>query len=167
MRTLIKVLGTALVVVLLTYPLWAPQWGSGILGEIWAFGVPGSLAAIIVFFSLVALYCRSLQRTLSSVRTEARMASPRSVWLMFAIPYNFVEDFFIVSNVGRSLSADGSVTPRFARVWLVLGFGWAALQIVSLLPGEPGLVGGALALVAWGSHWILTARANRILRTTR
>ena len=34
MRAIVKIAGTVAVTVLLGYPLWAPQWGGGILGEV-------------------------------------------------------------------------------------------------------------------------------------
>ena len=164
MLILFKVISVAIVVGLLSLPLWIPGSGDGILGEVRAMGPIGAIVATAVFFSLVALYCRSLQRILALVKPEARAARPRSVWLMFAIPYNFVEDFFIVFNVGRSLRSDGRLGIGRSQWWIALGFAWAALQIVSLLPGEAGLIGGALALAAWGIHWVLTARAISVLR---
>lgn len=58
---------TVPVVAMLTQPLWAPDWGAGILGEVAALGLFGSIAAIAVFFGLVAFYCRSLQRLLAAL----------------------------------------------------------------------------------------------------
>ncbi|GAA4937949.1 hypothetical protein GCM10025331_24660 [Actinoplanes utahensis] len=154
-----RLLGTTGVLILLTQPLWAPQWGGGILTEI--AGRPPWISAAIVlgFLGLVALYCRTLQRTLTTVRPWARRARPASVWWMFAVPHNFVEDFFIVRAVAASLAADG-VPPGPVRRWSILGFGWCAAQIVSLLPGVAGLAGGAVALPLWAVHWHLTVRLN-------
>ncbi|MFI6738873.1 hypothetical protein ACIBI9_38615 [Nonomuraea sp. NPDC050451] len=163
MRAIIKILGTVLVSILLTYPLWAPHWGSGILGEIAALGMPGGLIAIAVFFGLVALYCRALQRTMTVVRPQARAAAPASVWWMFVIPYNFVEDFSIVRTVSASLAADGRATSGFVQKWAVLGYGWCAFQILSLFPGAAGYAGGAVALLLWAAHWIMTVQVSRRL----
>lgn len=157
MRVAIKVIGTALVTVLLTYPLWAPQWGQGILGEFWAAGMPGGLIAVLVFFGLVALYCRGLQRTLMLTGH----ANPASVWWMFAIPYNFTEDFFIVRNVSVSLA--GRMSDGFVRRWTVVGYAWCAFQILSLFPGIAGYVGGAIAIPLWIGHWAMTSFANNRL----
>lgn len=165
MRAIVKTAGTILVSILLSYPLWAPEWGRGILGEIEAWGMPGGLIAVAVFLGLVALYCRALQRTMTLVRPDARTASPTSVWWMFAIPYNFTEDFFIVRAVSASLAADEQVTSGFIRRWAALGYGWCAFQILSLFPGMAGYVGGAIALLLWAAHWIMTARVNRTLAT--
>ncbi|MEU0989056.1 hypothetical protein [Streptomyces sp. NPDC005953] len=168
MRTIIlKVVGTALVTVLLTYPFWAPGWGRGILGEIENQGPLGALLTIAVFFGLVALYCRSLQRTLALLPPTARAAAPASVWWMFAIPYNFTEDFFIVRNVAASLAADPTTPPRAVRRWAAVGYGWCAAQILSLFPGAAGYLGGAIALVLWAAHWIMTVRFNRRLARPR
>ncbi|MEU8381638.1 hypothetical protein, partial [Streptosporangium sp. NPDC048865] len=160
MRTVVRIVGTVLAAVLLCHPFWAPQWGTGLLGEIGALGMPGAPIAVAAFLGLVALYCRSLQRTMTLVRPEARTASPASVWWMFAIPCNFTEDFFIVRAVSTSMAASTDVAARvpggFVRWWAVLGYGWCAFQILSLLPGAAGYAGGAIALPLWAAHWIMT-----------
>ncbi len=159
----VKATGTALVAVLLCQPWWAPQWGRGLLGEVGGLGAPAALAVVLVFFGLVALYCRALQRMLACVRPGAAVRSPASVWWMFAIPYNFTEDFFIVHAGARSLAADGRTGARFVRRWAVLGHGWCAFQVLSLFPGAAGHVGGAVAVPLWVAHWGMTVRARRTL----
>ncbi len=163
MRAIVKIMGTMGIVVLLSYPLWAPQWGRGILGEVAALPMPAGIVAVAAFFGLVALYCRTLQRTLMVVRADARAASPASVWWMFAIPYNFIEDFFIVRTVAASLSLDAYLPARWRNVWSALGYGWCGLQILSLFPGAAGYVGGTVAVLLWVVHWVMTIRINRIL----
>ena len=154
---------TVPVVALLTQPLWAPGWGAGILGELALLGGPGVALAVAVFFVLVAFYCRSLQRLLALVHPEARRRSPRSVWFMFALPFNFVEDFFIVADLAASLRQDGRTAPKTCRLWLVLGEAWCVLQIASLLPGEAGIVSGTVALLLWVWHWGHTVVIRRRL----
>ncbi|MQS37789.1 hypothetical protein [Streptomyces katsurahamanus] len=165
MTIIIKTVGTLLVTVLLTQPLWAPGWGAGVLGETAAFGMPGAVVAVAGFFGLVAVYCRALQRTLTLIRDGARAAAPASVWWMFAIPYNFTEDFFIVRALTRSMTADGRLGAAFIRRWAAAGYGACVFQIVSLVPGPAAYVGGAVALPLWATHWIMTVRANRTLDT--
>lgn len=168
MRTIIlKVVGTICVTVLLTYPLWAPEWGRGILGEVEGQGVLGALITVAVFFGLVALYCRTLQRTLALLPPAARTATPASVWWMFAIPYNFTEDFFIVRNIAASLTADATLPSQDVRRWAIVGYGWCAAQILSLFPGAAGYLGGAVAMVLWAAHWIMTVRFTRQLAERR
>ncbi|MBN7135061.1 hypothetical protein A7A76_09870 [Lysobacter enzymogenes] len=161
-----KLVLTVPVAALLTQPLWAPHWGAGILGEIHALGAAGAAVAVLAFLALVAAYCRCLQRLLAAIPPAARTASPRSVWWMFAIPYNFVEDFFIVAAIAASLRNDGRVPPARRRLWRRLGLAWCALQIVSLLPGALGVAAGAAALPAWAAHWILSVRLLRLLGDT-
>lgn len=158
MRTVVRVLGTLVVTALLTYPLWAPEWGTGVLGEIAIVPFPGNLAIVVGFFGLVALYCATLHR----LATRTGMARPASVWWMFAIPYNFIEDFFIIERVAAAL--DNHASAVTVRTWRLLGYGWCGAQLVSLLPGEVGWLGGAVALVLWVVHWVLTVRIMRRLR---
>lgn len=157
MHALIRILGTLAVTVLLSYPLWAPQWGAGLLGEVFLVPFPGNLLVVLGFLGLVALYCATLQRTL-------RLAGERSraVWWMFAIPANFVEDFYIVHRVGKALRPH-CPAPQ-VRTWLMLGHGWCVLQILSLLPGLVGMYSGGLAILAWLMHWKLTLSINKALR---
>jgi hypothetical protein len=164
---LIKTVGTVLVVVLLTRPLWAEDGDPGVLREIIALGPVGGTIAALVFLGLVALYSRALQRTMELVRSEARTAAPTSVWWMFAIPLNFMEDFFIVRDVGSSLAADGRLERSVVRRWILVGHGWCAFQILSLFPGAAGYTGGAAAIVLWAAHWIMTARVQRVLADRR
>lgn len=150
------------VVALLLQPLWAPRWGSGILGEITATGPVAAVTTIVTFFGLVALYCLTLQRILVRLPKWGRTRSPRSVWLMFALPFNFVEDFFIVNDIAGSLAASPTISDINRNIWRATGLAWCALQIVSLLPGPLGLVGGALAMPVWLGNWI---HAGSIART--
>ena len=155
-----KLLATAMVTVLIVSPWWWSGSDGGILRELALLGAWGSVAVGAAFFALVACYCRLLQRTLERIAPAHRTASPRSVWWMFAIPYNFVEDFVIVGNVASSLRAAAAARPGALRRWLLLGWAWCALQILSLLPGELGMTTGALALLAWLAHWVFTARLH-------
>ncbi|MEU5407237.1 hypothetical protein [Nocardia asteroides] len=151
------------VVVLLTQPLWAPEWGAGILGEVAAVGPIAGGLTVAAFFGAVALYCLALQRLLEQVPESARGRSTRSIWLMFALPFNFVEDFFIVGAIDRSLAADGRTPPNARRLWAATGLAWCTLQIASLLPGPIGVGTGALALLVWAEHWIHTVLLRRRL----
>jgi len=152
MNVIIRVLGTAAVTGLLTYPLWAPQWGAGLLGEVAAVPWPGNLVIVLVFLGLVALYCATLERLMRA----AGAARPASVWWMFAIPANFVEDFYIIGRVASAIA--DRVQPAVLRRWLILGYGWCGFQILSLFPGWLGLLGGVIAIPLWLAHWMLARR---------
>ncbi|WP_433675917.1 hypothetical protein [Microbacterium gorillae] len=158
MHIWIRVLGTLAVTALLTSPLWAPSWGRGLLGEIGLLPFPGNLLVVIAFFGLVALYCASLHVLMK----RAGAARPASVWWMFAIPANFVEDFYIVHRVDAQIRSRTTTVARLS--WLWLGYGWCGFQILSLFPGIVGLIGGGLALVLWLTHWVLTVVLSRKLR---
>jgi hypothetical protein len=104
-----------------------------------------------------------LHRTLTLLQPDARTVAPASVWWMFAIPYNFIEDFFIIHNVAASMAGDAGIAGRDLKRWSALGYGWCALQILSLLPGAAGFSGGVLAVSLWAAHWLMTVRINRRL----
>lgn len=140
--------------------------GGGILREIRMLGAAGSALAIGAFLALVYLYARDLRHTLQLVSPASRKASPNSVWLMFLLPYNFVEDFFIVANVGKSIEAEAHTNPALSGLktfGLVSGYGWCAAQIISLVPGDLGSIAGLVAILFWAWHWVFVRKANHAL----
>jgi hypothetical protein len=164
---LVKIALTLPVAYALAYPFLNPTVEGGVFKEVMMLGLVGTLVTAIVFLTLIFLYCRDLQLSLSLVSPEARQASPRSVWLMFLLPYNFVEDFFIVTNVAVSLRKESeynSALQLFKSFGLVTGLGWCTAQIVSLLPNAVGSVAGMLALPFWIIHWGLIRRVNASLK---
>ncbi len=85
---------------------------------------------------------------------------------MFLIPYNFLEDFFIVSNVARSLRQEASTNPRLQGIrgfGIWSGNGWCTAQLLSLLPGVMGEAAGLAGGVLWAKHWHFIAKVNRLL----
>lgn len=164
---LLKLLATAGVSLLLALPFVDADARSGVLASVTRIGLPALLVSVAAFLAAVAFYCRSLQTCLERIRPEARTASPRSVWLMFLIPYNFVEDFFIVRAVATSLRAEAVANPVLGQLrgfGTVSGLGWCTAQIISLLPNLVGEAAGAVALVLWIVHWRFIARVNALLR---
>jgi hypothetical protein len=144
----------------------ANRSAGGIFKEVEALGFPASVVLIAAFLVIVFMYCRDLQRSLSLVRPSARTAAPRSVWLMFLIPYNFVEDFFIISNVASSLRREAqhnTALNSFKSFGTVSGLGWCAAQIVSILPHEIGSVAGVMTFLLWVIHWRFIRRVNAVL----
>ncbi len=145
----------------------APE-GRGIFGEIALFGPHGALAAVALFLVVVFFYCRDLGRTLAAVSPGARRARPASVWWMFALPYNFIEDFFIIHHVSASLRAEARGNIALAgwrRFGEWSGLGWCGAQIVSLAPNLVGSAAGLVALALWWLHWRFIRRALAALRT--
>ncbi|UXY16073.1 hypothetical protein N8I74_03350 [Chitiniphilus purpureus] len=165
MLTLFKILLSIPVAVALAYPFLNPGAG-GLLGEIRLLGPAGSVVAIAAFLWLVYRYACDLRQTLLRVAPAARPASPDSVWLIFLLPYNFIEDFFIIANVAKALRNEAQHNPAlagFRSFGMASGIGWCAAQIVSLLPNLLGSVAGLLAIVLWLGHWRFIRRANRAL----
>lgn len=153
---ILKIILTVFVGIALFIPIIYPSWSSGVLRELQFLSTPGTILVITVFFLLVYFYCKHLQQTLELIQPENRAAEPKSVWLMFLIPYNFIEDFFIIYNVSKSLEREATrnaVMKVFKGYGLYSGIGWCTAQIVSIFPGILGQTGGLIAIVLWFVHW--------------
>ena len=164
---LIKIALTVPVTYALAYPFLNATASGGVFKEVELLGAFWGAVLVIAFLTLIFLYCRDLFRSLCLVRPSARTASPQSVWLMFLLPYNFVEDFFIIANVANSLRREAQHNPAlhpFKRFGMVSGMGWCTLQILSLLPNGVGSISGVLALPLWISHWRGIRQRNQALR---
>ena len=141
-------------------------WGlarpdQGFLAEVRMLGLWGTALLVTGFLIAIAFYARDLQRLLEAVPQRFRAATPRSVWLMFLIPYNFVEDFWIIGNVAASLKAHATAAGMASgRFGLISGFGWCGLQIIALVPHEVGSLAGLLAVPLWVWHWAFVRKAR-------
>lgn len=166
MLLLLKLLLTVPVTALLLWPLYSDAPAAGVFAELALFGRTGALIIAALFLLLVFGYCRDLQRLMAAIAPAHRTATPRSVWLMFLLPYNFVEDFFIIAHVARSLRNEAGRNPALAALkhfgWWT-GMGWCAAQILSLIPHEIGSLGGLLALPLWIVHWRFVRHARKLL----
>jgi hypothetical protein len=151
-----KLVATAIVAAAMLYPLISPEGRAGVLASLTRLH-PALLAAIVAAFLVaIALYCVTLQRLLERIRPENRAMAPRGVWLMFVPFYNIVEDFFIIRGVTESLRREAVGNPALAGMrgfGAVSGYGWAAAQVASLVPGEIGEVCALVALLLWLWHW--------------
>ena len=142
----------------------------GILKEVAQLGWFGSLFMLFILCVLVAFYCKDLQSTLEGIDHKYRQAQPKSVWLMFLIPYNFIEDFFIIRNVSRSIEFQAEhldTLRRFNSYGVYSGIGWCCTQILSFLPGYWGLTFSLLTIVLWIYHWRLIKEIKSVLNKSR
>ena len=165
--TLLKIILSIPIGVGLAYPFLRPDTSGGILGELKIFGPTGSMVAMATFLLLVLFYALDLIKTLKLVSSSSRKTKPNRVWFMFLLPYNFIEDFFIVCNVANSLKAESMVNPalaKFKSFGVISGIGWCSAQVVSLIPNQIGSVSGLAAIAFWIWHWVFIRRANRALR---
>lgn len=168
MNLLIKIVLSVLIGLLGIYPYLQGLNKPGSLDVLAHIGWLPALLVVLLFFTAIAFYCRSLETTLALIKPDNRMASPKSVWLMFVIPYNIIEDFFIMINVSYSLAAEAKTNrqlQRFKDFGLVTGLGWAIAQVMSFIPNEIGQVCGLIGLLLWIKHWILIVKINKALKS--
>lgn len=165
-RTILKAILSIPIALGLAYPLVYPSEDGGVLGEIAVLGTIGSVVVIAVFLALVYAYASDLRTTLKSVDRGSRVAEPNSVWLMFLLPYNFIEDFFIISNVAKSLEAKSRINPALSGLrsfGRISGIGWCLAQVFSLIPNTIGAIAGGVAVFLWVWHWVFVRRVNKML----
>ncbi|MFD2176083.1 hypothetical protein [Veronia pacifica] len=164
---LIKILLSIPVAYGLVYPFVGDGLSGGIMDELSLFGTTGSIIIACSFLLLVYFYCRDLYRVMLSVSPNSRDVKASSVWLMFLIPYNFIEDFFIMKNVADALDKERVKRPSLTALktnGLWLGYGWCAAQIVSLLPFAIGSIAGLVAIILWLLHWRVIRSALHLMR---
>lgn len=166
-QIIIRVVLTALLVSWAVLPLFDGTANESALAEVLAIGVAGSIIIIAAFFVMVAFYCRTLQRCLTLIKPENRKAKPSSVWYMFAIPFNFVEDFFIVIDVANSIEEEKRGNPALEHITdfgMVSGIGWSIAQVMSFIPNIIGQIAGLVGMILVIYHWVLIAKINCVLQ---
>jgi hypothetical protein len=162
----VKIFLSALVALALVYPFLLPE-PVGLAKELAVLGVFGAAALGIVFFSIVAVYANDLRSILVLVSPDSRKAKPNAVWWMLLLPYNFIEDFFIIHAVTESLRREAAFNEALGR-WKSFGaptgYGWCAAQVGSLIPNEIGSALALVALIMWLLHWSLIRKAKAAMR---
>lgn len=166
MNTIIKLILTAILLLIATYPYFQEGEIPGGLSELQYMGTIPSILLVITFFVAIAFYCKSLQNVLIKINPENRTREPKSVWFMYLLPFNFIEDFFIVIDIANSLKNEMQTNKkliRFGDFGLTLGIGWSVAQLFSFIPNITGQISGFIGLVLWIIHWIVIHRINKAL----
>jgi hypothetical protein len=164
---IIRFILTTLLIAWVVYPYLNNLEDESILAEIFEIGILPSIMIMGIFFIMVGFYCRTLQICLTLIKPENRKTEPKSVWYMFAIPFNFIEDFFIVINVANSLDAEKKSNPKLSNVsnfGLVSGIGWSIAQILSFIPTIIGQFAGLVGIILVIYHWVQISRINKLLK---
>ncbi len=163
----VKILLSLAVAYALVYPFLQAE-PVGLAKEIALLGITGAIILGVIFFSLVVAYANDLRLVLNLLKPEYRLAKPNSVWWMLVLPYNFIEDFFIIAAVSHSLrrqAENQQSLQKFKSFGLYSGYGWCVAQILSLLPNQFGSLAAVLALPIWLYHWHLIRKIKQSLST--
>lgn len=166
MNVLIRLVLTGLLVAWAVMPYYDDSRNDSVLNEVLRIGILQSVLILGAFFVMVGFYCRTLQRCLTLIQPQNRKMKPTSVWYMFAIPFNFVEDFFIVINLANSIEEEKQSNLKLKRVTdfgMVSGIGWSIAQILSFIPNEVGQTAGLVGMILVVYHWVQIAKINRLL----
>jgi len=141
---------------------------SGALETISSIGVVGVAILVVSFFIAIAFYCKELQKCLTLIAPQNRKANPKSVWYMFLMPFNFIEDFFIMINISNSLEEEAKHNNKLSSIkdfGMIAGIGWSIAQILSFVPNIAGQIAGALGIVLWIIHWRFIIKINKLLNS--
>jgi hypothetical protein len=141
-------------------PYFDNSTNDSVLNEIFRIGILPSILIIGAFSIMVGFYCRTLQKCLSLIKDKNRKAKPTSVWYMFAIPFNFVEDFFIVINVANSIEEEKKLK-NVSDFGMVSGIGWSIAQVLSFIPNIVGQIAGLFGMILVIYHWRQIAKINK------
>lgn len=163
---LVRLTLTGLLVAWAVMPYFENSTNDSVLNEIFRIGILPSFLIIGAFFMMVGFYCSTLQRCLTLIRPENRKTKPTSVWYMFAIPFNFVEDFFIVIHLANSLAEEKKTNSRLKDIsdfGMISGIGWSIAQVLSFIPNYVGQIAGLLGMVLVIYHWTQIAKINKLL----
>ena len=166
MNTFVKIILTGLLMLIVINPYLEGGEIPGGLSELEQLGLIPSSIVGVAFFIAIAFYCRSLQRTLEMIQPQNRTRNPKSVWYMYLMPFNFIEDFFIVIDISNSLKEEMKSNEeliKFGDFGLVLGIGWSVAQLFSFIPNIAGQLAGLIGIVLWIIHWVLIEKINKVL----
>ncbi len=167
MNVVIKIVLSIVLLICGLAPFFEKADETGTLDSIFTLGIFGSIGLFLVFFTAIWFYCQSLQTCLTKISVSNQKASPKSVWYMFLIPYNFIEDFFIVINISNSIEAEAKNNPKLSTInhfGLITGMGWCIAQILSLIPNVGGQIAGLIGLILWLIHWRFIVKINQLLK---
>lgn len=149
----------------ITSAFWWRHWGfNSVLYGLTAFGGLSLVAYPAIYLTGLYFYGKHLRRLLFRVPEDQRQIRPSLVWLVLAVPLNFVGSFYVVHGIGRSLLADGRIAVATARRWSAIGIGWAALQLLAFVPNMGiSFITALLAYAAWAAHWLDSVRLDDLL----
>ena len=145
MNALVKIIITILLILIALNPYFQEGEVPGGLSELEALGLIPSIILVLTFFIAIAFY-------LELIHPNNRTRNPKSVWYMYLIPFNFIEDFFIIIDISNSLKKEmksNDKLKKFGDFGLTLGIGWSVAQLFSFIPNMAGQIAGLVGIVLW------------------
>ncbi|SKS49731.1 Uncharacterised protein [Mycobacteroides abscessus subsp. abscessus] len=147
---------------------WHRGGGSAVLFGLFGFNLLSLLAYPLIYFAGLTLYVKRLRSLLENIPEKARALAPDALWLIIAVPVNFVGSFFVITGIARSLAADGRLDPATVRRWHYLGIAWCTFQVLSFVPVmSVSFIAVLLGYALWAAHWIYSVRVDEQLTPSR
>lgn len=167
MNKIIKITLSIIVTICALYPIIYSTESPKIIESIISIGIGTSIIVFLVFFTAIGFYCKSLQKILELIAPENRKINPKSVWYMFLMPYNFIEDFFIIINISNSIEQEAKNNKKIEMqkdFGMTTGISWCIAQILSFIPNYTGQIASIVGLVLWIIHWRFINKTTRLLK---
>jgi len=153
---------------LIGLPFW---WRHGGYSAVWdlLLGFNGiGLFNLVIYLAALTLYTQRLRSLLSNIPEQNRVLPLDVLWLVIAVPFNFVGSFFIVAGITRSLLVDGRTNPVQTHCWRRLGISWCSFQVLAFFPNTAvSLTALLLSYVLWAAHWMYSVRLDEQLASLK
>jgi hypothetical protein len=166
MNRIIKIALSIIILIYAIYPYITKTNYPDTFEYVFSLGIIGSASITITFFTAIGFYCMDLQRCLELIAPKNRKTNPKSIWYMFLIPYNFIEDFFIIIDISNSLELEAKENKKlqnYKNFGMVTGIGWCIAQVLCFIPNITGQAASILGLVLWIIHWRFIIKINKQL----
>lgn len=117
----------------------------------------------LIYLCGLALYVLRLRSLLIRVAAKDRALPVNAVWLVIAVPFNFVGSFFVITGVAASL-ASSDLDSSTIRRWRWLGITWCSFQVLAFLPNMTvSFTALLVSYICWAAHWVYSVQLDEQL----
>lgn len=154
---------------LIVSPFWWPHSdGNVVLYALYGFNGLTLLTFPMIYLAALTLYARRLRSILAGISEQDRQLPLNAVWLVIAVPFNFVGSFLVISGTARSLALDERISSAHVQRWRYLGIAWCSFQILAFVPVMSiSLVAALSSYALWAAHWVYSVRLDEQLTSAK
>lgn len=143
---------------------WRHGDGSAVIYALYGFNGLSLLVFPSIYLAGLTLYVLRLRSLLSRVAAKDRALPVNAVWLMIAVPFNFVGSFFVIAGAAASLASSDRVDSSTIRRWRWLGITWCSFQVLAFLPNMTvSFTALLVSYICWAAHWVYSVQLDEQL----
>lgn len=153
---------------LICLPFWWRHWGYSVVWDL-LLGFNGlGLFNLVIYLGGLTLYTRRLRSLLGRIPDRDRAVPLYALWLVIAVPFNFVGSFFAIGGTARSLMGDGRLSPGHVQRWRWLGITWCSFQVLAFFPNMAvSLTALLISYALWAAHWVYSVTLDEQLASDK